>query len=238
MSDGGRLPTRRAVGDLVRGSPAERRRPLPAALRLVLGLLSLVLLGTLLLMLPGVSNGRPLTLMEALFTSTSAVTVTGLTVVTTSVDLSRWGQLVVLLLVQAGGVGAMFGLALALRLARRPVALADRLALSESLGLNRPGAVLRLARNVFYGILVIEGLGALLLYVHWRLAGVVPAEDVLFYAIFHAVTAFCNAGFDLFAGLARYPRGVPGDTFSLLIMGTLIFAGGLGQDHLRALGAG
>lgn len=228
MSRGERLPTRRAVVELVQSSPTERRRSLPAALRLVLGLLVLVLLGTIFLMLPVMSNGRPLTLMEALFTSTSAVTVTGLTVVTTSTDLSRWGHIVVLLLVQAGGVGAMFGLALALRLARRRVSLADRLALSESLGLEKPGAILKLVRRVLYGILVIEGLGAILLYAHWRAAGIVPAEDVFFYAIFHAVTAFCNAGFDLFAGLARFPRGVPGDTLTLLIMGTLIFAGGLG----------
>lgn len=228
MSKGERLPTLRAVGDLVRGSPVERRRPLPAALRLVLALLVLVLLGTLALMLPGMGSERPLTPMEALFTATSAVTVTGLTVVTTSTDLSRWGQLTVLLLVQLGGVGAMFGLALALRLARRRVSLADRLALTESLGLERPGAILTLARRVLYGILAIEGAGAVLLYIHWRVAGIVPAEDAFFYAVFHAVTAFCNAGFDLFAGLARYPRGVPGDTFSLLIMGTLIFAGGLG----------
>lgn len=210
---------------------------MPAALRLLLGLLILVLLGTLLLSLPGMSSGRPLTLMEALFTSTSAVTVTGLTVVTTSTELSRWGQFVVLLLVQAGGLGAMFGLALALRLARRRVSLADRVALSESLGLEKPGAILKLIRRVLYGILAIEGLGALLLYLHWRLAGIVPAEDALFYAVFHAVTAFCNAGFDLFAGLSRYPRGVPGDTISLLVMGALIFVGGLGipvmSDLLR-----
>ena len=228
MSKGERLPTRRAVVELVQSSPSERRRSLPAAMRLVLGLLALVLLGTLLLMLPVMSSGRPLSFMEALFTSTSAVTVTGLTVVTTSTDLSRWGHLVVLLLVQAGGVGAMVGLALALRLVRRRVPLADRLALSESLGLEKPGAIMKLVRRVLYGILLIEGLGAVLLYVHWRLSGIVPADDVFLYAIFHAVTAFCNAGFDLFAGLARYPRGVPGDTFTLLIMGTLIFAGGLG----------
>lgn len=228
MSKGGRLPTRRAVSDLVRSAGLEKRRPLPAALRLVLGLLALVLVGTLLLMIPVMSSGRPLTPMEALFTATSAVTVTGLTVVTTSTDLSFWGHVVVLVLVQVGGVGAMFGLALALRLARRRVGLADRLALSESLGLEKPGAILVLVRRVLYGILAIEGLGALLLYVHWRLAGIVPADDAFFYAVFHAVTAFCNAGFDLFAGLSRYPRGVPGDTLTLLIMGTLIFVGGLG----------
>lgn len=235
MSKRDRVPTRRAVGELVRASPTGKRPPLPAALRLVLGLLILVLLGTVLLMLPGMSNGRPLTLMEALFTSTSAVTVTGLTVVTTSTTLTRWGQIVVLLLVQAGGLGAMFGLALALRLARRRVSLPDRLALSASLGLEKPGAILKLVRRVLYGILLIEGLGALFLYLHWRLSGVVPAEDALFYAVFHAVTAFCNAGFDLFAGLSRYPRGVPGDTLSLLIMGALIFVGGLGIPVLSDL---
>jgi trk system potassium uptake protein len=187
------------------------------------------------LQLPGVTPGPRLTVMEALFTATSAVTVTGLTVVTTSVDLTRFGHFIVLLLVQVGGVGYLFALALALQLVRGRIGLMDRLALSGSLGLDKPKDIVKLSRRVLAGILVLEGAGAIFLYLHWRFSGVVPEEDALFYAVFHAVTAFCNAGFDLFAGLARYPAGIPGDHFTLLIMGLLIVLGGLGIPVLADL---
>jgi trk system potassium uptake protein TrkH len=218
----------RSARRLVHATGRVVQRPIPVALRLVLGLAFLVVAGTLLLLLPGVTTGARLTLMEALFTSTSAVTVTGLTVVTASTDFTRWGQLLLLLLVQVGGVGYMFAFAVALRLVGRRIRLMDRLALSGSLGLEKPQAILQMMRRVLTGILIIEGAGALLLYAHWRVSGIVPAEDALFYAIFHAITAFCNAGFDLFAGLPQYPRGIPGDTVTLLVMGVLILLGGLG----------
>jgi trk system potassium uptake protein len=211
------------------------RRPLPVALRLVLGLATLVFTGTLLLSLPGVTVGPRLTLMEALFTATSAVTVTGLTVVTTSSDFTRLGQLIVLLLVQVGGVGIMFLLAFALLLLRGRLSLMDRLTLTGSLGLDNPQGILRVSVRVLAGILVIEGTGALVLYLHWLRSGIVPAEDAFFYAVFHAITAFCNAGFDLFSGQSRYPRGIPGDNLTLLTMGALIFLGGLGIPVLSDL---
>jgi trk system potassium uptake protein TrkH len=75
---------------------------------------------------------------------------------------------------------------------------------------------------------LVESIGALLLYLHWRINGVVPAEQAIFYAIFHAISAFCNAGFDLFAGLPAYPNGIPNDPMTLLIMGGLVIVGGLG----------
>src|SRR5690606_30837551 len=98
----------------------------------------------------------------------------------------------------------------------------------NSLGLHKPEAILQLSKRVLAGILFIEGLGALLLYLHWSYNEIVPDGNALFYAVFHAVTAFCNAGFDLFAGLSLYPEGIPGDNFSLLILGLLIFLGSLG----------
>lgn len=206
----------------------QRRRRIPVALRLVMGLAALALLGTLVLWLvPGLTL-RPLTFMEAAFTATSAVTVTGLTVVTTSTQFTLAGQFVILLLIQIGGLGFMFAAVLIFILLGRRVSLLDRLTLSSSLGLDKPSAILVILRRVLIGILVIEGVGALLLYLHWRFNGIVPAENALFYAIFHAVSAFCNAGFDLFDGLARYPEGIPGDSVSLLIMGVLVILGGLG----------
>jgi trk system potassium uptake protein len=204
-----------------------RRRPIPVAVRLVLGLVIIISLGTVLLLLPGMTH-RPITFMDAWFTATSASTITGLTVLTTSTDFTLLGQIVLLCLIQLGGVGYMVLVALALQLLGRRVSLLDRLAVSTSLGLDKPAAILRLLRQVVVGIFVIEGTGALLLYLHWRFSGIVVPDQAVFYAIFHAVSAFCNAGFDLFAGLPEYPRGIPGDNLTLLIMGWLIVLGGLG----------
>lgn len=200
---------------------------MPVALRLVLGLALLITVGTLLLLLPGITT-HPITVSDALFMATSAATVTGLTVLTTSTDFTFLGQIVLLCLIQLGGVGYMVLVALALQLVGRKVSLLERLAISTSLGLDKPTAILRLLRQVIVGMLLIEGAGALLLYFHWRSSGIVPADRAAFYALFHAVSAFCNAGFDLFVGLPQYSRGIPGDNLTLLILGSLIVLGGLG----------
>ena len=212
-----------------------KRRPLPIPSRIVFGLLLLIVAGTALLMTPWVTVGRPLTLGEALFTATSALTVTGLTIISAGHDLTLLGQLILLGLIQIGGVGYMFAAVLMMRLVGRHVPLIDRLALSSSLGLNTPAAILKIFKRSFYGILMIEGMGALLLYWHWQANGVVASEDTFFYALFHAISAFCNAGFDLFSGLADYPDGIPKDNASLIIKGVLIILGGLGIPVLSEL---
>jgi len=200
---------------------------IPIPLRLVGGLALLIAIGTGLLLIPGVAV-QPLTPMEALFTSTSAVTVTGLTVVPTSITFTFWGQLVLLVLIQFGGIGFITLIVLALYLLGRYISLSDRLALTRAMGLEKPGQILWILRNAIITMFAIEAVGALLLYLYWRFSGIVPPEKVLFYAIFHAVSAFCNAGFDLFAGLPAYPRGLPNDNISLIILGALVFLGGLG----------
>ncbi len=209
--------------------------PLPVYVRLVLGLALLIVIGAGLLLLPGVTVTRPLTPMEALFTATSALTVTGLTVVTTSTEFTPAGQWLILLLIQIGGVGYMTIVAVIMRFIGRRISLIDRLALSSSLGLDRPTNILRVLRRTLIGILLIEGVGALLLLIHWQFNGIVPPEKAFLYALFHAVSAFCNAGFDLFAGLNAYPGGIPADSPSLVIMGLLIIVGGLGIPVLTDL---
>lgn len=205
-----------------------RNRRIPIALRLVVGLLILVVAGTLALwLLPGVTVQK-ISFMDAFFTATSAVTVTGLTVLTTSTEFTRFGQFVLLILIQIGGVGYMFAAVIILRLLGRQISLLDRIALTTSLGLASPTDIVRLLGRIVVGIVAIEGVGALALFVHWQRSGVVDPTDTLFYAIFHSVTAFANAGFDLFAGLPQYPRGIPGDSLSLIIMGLLVIIGGLG----------
>ena len=209
-------------------------RVLPPAARLVIGLALLVLVGTLLLMLPGIGETRSLAWNEALFTATSALSVTGLSIITPPVDLSIGGQMVLLLLIQIGGVGFMVLAVVIFRLLGRKVLLLDRLALRDSFGLLDPAMIIRLTQRVILTVLLVELLGALLLWLHWadRFDNQFQA---LFYAVFHAVSSFCNAGFDLFNGNPQFPDGLPRDTPSLFIMGSLILMGGLGIPVLADL---
>lgn len=202
------------------------RRSIPIAVRLVAGLASLVLVGTVLLLLPGVAIGRQLTLQEALFTATSALTVTGLSLTAPGRDLTLFGQVMLLVLVQIGGVGFMVLAVLAFRLIGRKIELADRLALRESLRLGGIRSIVSLTRQVLRTVLLIELAGATFLWLNWR--DELGDTRAAFYGIFHAVTAFCNAGFDLFGGRNEFPNGLPNDTATLAILGSLIVIGGLG----------
>jgi len=221
------LKGRQRVIRFKNGAKFRQSRQLPIALQLVVGLIVLIAIGTGLLMIPGTAT-RNLTLMEAFFTATSAAAVTGLSLFPVSVDLTIWGQLVLLLLVQIGGVGLIVAVAMVFRLIGRQVTLGERLAVTSSLGLDRPENIALVMARAIILMLSLEGLGAILLFVHWRLSGIVPPGKAVFYAIFHAVTAYCNAGFDLFYGLPQYPNGIPTDALSLIILGVLIILGGLG----------
>ncbi len=216
-------------------SAAGSRRPLPPTLRIVLGLALLVTLGTLALMLPAAAIGAPLSWNTALFTATSALSVTGLSTLTPALDLTLLGQVILLVLVQLGGVGFMVVAVVIMRLLGRRISLTDRLALSDSLGLLSPQAIVKLTRNVLATVLAIEAVGAVLLYLHWRADGRLSEGQALFFAIFHAISAFCNAGFDLFTGTPGYPDGIPRDNLSLSILGALIFLGGLGIPVIAEL---
>jgi trk system potassium uptake protein len=201
------------------------RRIVRPSLRLVLGLAVLVFSGTFALLLPAAST-RPLDFSEALFTAISALTVTGLTVIAPGTDLTLFGQIVLLLLIQIGGVGYMVLAVTAFRLIGRHVTLADRLALRDALGLISLRGVLDLTGHVLRAVLAIELVGAVLLFINWR--EMMPPGEAVFYSIFHSVSAFCNAGFDLFAAMPERFDGLPRDTGTLSIMAGLIFLGGLG----------
>jgi len=209
------------------GAGSGHSRPFPVALQLVLGLIVLIAIGTALLLIPG-AGARDLSFMEAFFTSTSASAVTGLSLFPISTDLTIWGQLVLLLLVQIGGVGLIVFVVMVFRLIGRQVTLGERLAVTSSLGLDHPEEIALIMARAIGVMLTIEGVGAILLFLHWSISGIVPPGKAVFYAIFHAVTAYCNAGFDLFYGLPEYPNGIPTDPLSLIIMGGLIILGGLG----------
>jgi trk system potassium uptake protein TrkH len=205
-----------------------QRQPIPPALRIVLSLAFMVLIGTLLLMLPISGSTRALTWNEALFTSTSALTVTGLVTITPVVDLSLFGQIILLLQIQVGGVGFMVIAVVFMRLLGRRISLTDRIALKDSLGLISPSAIVQLARRVFVTVLILEAIGAAALYAHWRADPRLSEGQALFFALFHAVSAFCNSGFELFSGTPGFRQGIPRDDLSLSILGVLVFVGGLG----------
>ncbi|MGE5375082.1 MAG: TrkH family potassium uptake protein [Bacteroidota bacterium] len=204
-----------------------RKRRVPIPYRLMVALALLIGIGTALLFLPWMTTQR-ITLLDALFTSTSAAAVTGLAVLTTSTAFTRLGQWVILFLMQFGGLGLVVTMVLTLRLMGRHISLMDRLAVSSSLGLASPRDILRVLGRTVIVMLALEGIGALILWIHWQSQGIVSPRDAAFYGLFHSVAAFCNAGFDLFGGLSQYPNGIPSDPITLLTLGCLVILGGLG----------
>jgi trk system potassium uptake protein len=212
---------------LEEGLALRRKRRVPVPIRLLAALASLIAIGTALLLLPWMT-AQPITFMDALFTATSAAAVTGLSVLTTGSAFTRLGDWVILMLMQLGGLGFLVVIVLTIRLLGRRVSLVDRLAVTSSLGLASTRAILEVLGRALAFMLAIEFAGALILGLHWRTSGIVPPGDVWFYALFHAVAAFCNAGFDLFTGSPNYPGGVPADPVTLLTLGWLVIIGGLG----------
>jgi len=195
--------------------------------QLVLGLTGLIALGAVLLKLPGMTH-QSITWMDAIFTSASAASVTGLVVFNTATTFTVAGQIVILFLVQIGGAGLLVTWVYFMYVFRKRVTHEGRLAVVTSLGFDRSAPILFLLRRTVGWMLLVEGLGALALFIRWWSGGIAPDARLIFYAIFHSITAFCNAGFDLFTGLPQYPNGLPGDPGTLGILGLLIIVGGLG----------
>ncbi|WP_233568030.1 TrkH family potassium uptake protein [Cohnella faecalis] len=190
---------------------------------LVVGFLLLIVVGSILLWLPVSSrDGHDISFHDALFTATSAVCVTGLTVVPTGQTFSLFGQIVMMILVQMGGIGFMtmttwFALALGKR-----ISLKERLIIKESLNQANTEGIVRLIRKVVLYSLVVESAAALLFALRWY-SEMGPAK-ALYYGLFHSVSIFNNAGFDLFGGLGAYVNDVPFNIVSIV----LILLGGVG----------
>ena len=189
----------------------------------------IILLGTLLLMLPvasrsGVSCGfRP-----ALFTATSATCVTGLVLYDTWTQWSGFGQAVIISLIQIGGLGFMSVATLVFFLFRRRVGLKQRMVMAQALSLNDMDGVVQLQKLVIGGSLTVEGIGALILTL--RFLPEVGIRKALRWGIFHSISAFCNAGFDIFGSFAPGSSLIPfqSDPVVLLTLGALVVIGGLG----------
>lgn len=163
---------------------------------LVLGFASLIFFGAIVLMLPFASRtGEPISFLDALFTATSAVCVTGLTVLETGTHFSVWGQLVLLFLIQVGALGIMTLSTLFALLIGKRIRLKERLLMQESLNQLTVSGVVRLTIYIVKTTLIIEMIGGTLLALVWF-------QDLgwkgVYFGYWHAISAFCNAGFDLF----------------------------------------
>lgn len=189
-----------------------------------------ITLGTVMLTLPGATVAGTLPVVDALFTATSAVCVTGLTVVDTGTTFTAIGQVIILTLIQVGGLGIMtISTFIALVLGQN-IGLKSEFAVQEMVGERRSRNALRLITFIIGSTLVIEAVGAVLVtWDSWR--GGCAFERAAYLGVFHSISAFCNAGFSVF------PRSMEGvGVLSLMVMSLLIILGGLGFSvHLALL---
>ena len=189
----------------------------------------LILLGAVLLSLPAASrDGVSAGFLPALFTATSATCVTGLVMFDTWSQWSALGQTVIICLIEIGGLGFMTAASLVIFLLRKKVGLRQRMVMAQALSVNDMASVVRLQKVVLFGSLLIQLVGALILTAYfWPHYG--PGLAIK-WGVFHSISAFCNAGFDIFGCLK--PGGsltlFQSDPVVLLTLGSLVFIGGLG----------
>jgi trk system potassium uptake protein TrkH len=198
---------------------------------LVTSLAGLIAAGTLLLWLPLSAGRGSLSLLNAFFTATSAVCVTGLTVVDTPVDLSPFGQAVLLLLIQAGGLGYMSLTTIMAVAIGRSLTIQERLTLQEALNVESMEGLIRFTMGIFRLTLVFELAGAVVLGLWW--ASDMGPGRAAWFGLFHAVSAFNNAGFSLFPDNLISQRG---DWVVNLVVCALVIVGGIGFVVLTELG--
>lgn len=196
--------------------------------QIAFGFAMIILAGTLLLSLPIANrsgHGDPL---SALFTATSATCVTGLVVADTYQNWTIFGQLVILCMIQVGGLGFMTIGAYISVLLKKRIGLKERERLQESVNTLEIAGVVRLVKKIVQGALCIEGLGAVLLA--FRFVPRFGAARGIYFAVFHAISAFCNGGFDLMGVDEVYSSLVAfeGDIVVNLVVVTLILVGGIG----------
>lgn len=202
------------------------RLSLSPAQTIVVGFLTIILVGAFLLMLPVASaSGTPTPFLTAAFTATSATCVTGLVVVDTADHWSTFGELVVLALIHLGGFGYMTSWAILALILGWRIGLRERIILTEAHNLYDLGGVVRFTRRLILLALGIEAVGAAILTARWALE--MPFERALYAGIFHSISAFNNAGFDLMGGF-RSLTGYATDPVVSLTVAGLIILGGLG----------
>lgn len=192
--------------------------------KLIVGFMGTILLGTILLMFPAAStDGESIGFLTALFTITSAVCVTGLSVIDISKELTFTGQLIVLIFIQLGGLGVMTFSSFIFLLIGKRITYEERELLKEERNVESSGGILKFLKKVIITITVIEGIGAFFLAA--RFYQDMSLKRAIYFGIFHSVSAFCNAGFSLFTnGL----EGYVGSFTIIMTTAYLIIIGGIG----------
>jgi len=201
-----------------------KNKDLNPSIILVIGFAAVIFIGAILLNLPIASqNNQSVGFVNALFTSTSAICVTGLIVVNTAAHWSIFGQVVIMALIQIGGLGFMTMATLLALLMGKRIGLKTRIIMQEELGQFTISGVVRLTIRIIQATFIIEGIGAILLAIRF-----IPDYGLgkgIYFGIFHSVSAFCNAGFDIIGNSLENYVGSPIINFT--IMG-LIIIGGIG----------
>ena len=208
----------------------KKRKHLPEGSVLIFGFLMLIFVGSILLFLPFSNRFERLDgarYLDCLFTSTSCVCVTGLSTVTVSQNFTIFGQAVMLLLIQLGGLGFMTAAILLSRIVRRRITPKEQLVAAQALGFEVGENLRTLLYSVIRRALIIEAAGALLLSAQmWRYAA--NPLQAAWFSVFHSVSAFCNAGFDLFCFEQGSITGMSDNTYILIVLMLLITIGGIG----------
>jgi trk system potassium uptake protein TrkH len=197
---------------------------------LVLGFATIIIIGCFLLMLPIASaSGRSMPFIDALFMATSATCITGLLVVDPSIHFTVFGEIVIIILIQLGGLGFMSMATLFAFVLRKKITLKERLILQEALNQNSMEGIVRLFRKVLLYTLTIEGIGAVLFTIRWSFD--MDFSKAIYYGIWHAVSIFNNSGFDLFGSLTgpfSSMTSYVADPFTNVIAMCLVILGGIG----------
>lgn len=205
--------------------PSQKRKTSPLLI-IILSFLAIILVGTLLLWLPlSAQNGQSLSFVDALFLSTSSVCVTGLSpVADISSTLSVFGKIVMLFLIQIGGMGIVTIAIYILAMLGIKIGITERYLVKESLNQNSVGGMIKLVRMVVFTSLIIEGIGAVLSFVVFIQD--YPFLEALGVSVFHSISSFNNAGFDLLGSQSLI--GYADNIYFNIITMVLIVLGGIG----------
>jgi trk system potassium uptake protein TrkH len=197
---------------------------------LILSFLIMILIGTLLLILPHAARAKSASFIDALFTATSAVCVTGLIVMDTGSFYSQFGQMIILILIQVGGLGIMtFSVSFYLLLGRS-IGFRDKRIIQDTFSQFPIRNIYVLLKSVFLYTIIIELVGALFLFIGW--SDHFPLMTALYFSLFHAISAFCNAGFSLFSDSFV---GFQDNILINLSVTSLIILGGIGFIVLKEI---
>jgi trk system potassium uptake protein TrkH len=192
----------------------------------VLSFMAVIATGTILLTLPFSSASHTFTNpLIALFTATSATCVTGLVVVDTGTYWSVFGQIIILILIQIGGLGYMTISTFFLMFANRRISLRQRFVLKQGLNVYKLTGIISFAKTIFFTVIFFEGFGAVILSLRF-LKNYTPIKSI-WMGIFHSISAFCNSGFDIIGNFKSFTGYTNDLTVNLTVM-TLIVFGGIG----------